>query len=325
MAVKEGITDETALLIGKREREFLTIEHVCASYGKGFALKDVSFTAETGTLTALLGVNGSGKTTLLRTICQQMKHRGSCYLAAGDGCEKQDVSFWRGRLNGAGAGERAGREELSTVALEALSARMLARMVSYVPQRSGAFAGISIREVVLMGFHPWLGLLEKPNAGQRKQAEEALEALGLLGLAQRDFMCVSEGQKRLALLARLLVEDARLLVLDEPDGALDFPNRYGMMKMLADMVRGQTKAAVLSLHDPMLAMEFCDQVILLKDGCCIGRLYPARDSVTGMEEMLRAIYGPLTLGECNGKNGEKRRVILWEQEETCKTVRQEDA
>lgn len=291
MAVKEEIIEETAPLIGKREREFLTVEHVCASYGKGFALKDVSFAAETGTLTALLGVNGSGKTTLLRTICQQMKHRGSCYLSTG--------------------------------ALESLPARVLARLVSYVPQRSGAFAGISIREVVLMGFHPWLGLLEKPNARQRKQAEEALEAVGLHGLAQRDFMCVSEGQKRLALLARLLVEDARLLVLDEPDGALDFPNRYGMMKMLADMVRGQAKAAVLSLHDPMLAMEFCDQVILLKDGCCIGRLYPARDSVTGMEEALRAIFGPLTLGECRGKSGEKRRVILWEQEETSKIVRQE--
>lgn len=281
MSVKEGITEKTALLTGKREREFLTIEHVCASYGKGFALKDVSFTAETGTLTALLGVNGSGKTTLLRTICQQMKHRGSCYLP--------------------------------TVVLEALPARALARMVGYIPQRSGAFAGISIREVVLMGFHPWLGLLGKPNAGQRKQAEEALEAVGLAGLAQRDFMCVSEGQKRLALLARLLVEDARLLVLDEPDGALDFPNRYGMMKMLADMVRGQEKAAVLSLHDPMLAMEFCDQVILLKDGRCIGRLYPARDPLTGMEKALRAIYGPLTLGECSTKNGEKKRVILWEQ------------
>lgn len=294
--------------------DFLSMKHICASYGKGFALEDVSFTAEAGTLTALLGANGSGKTTLLRTICQQMKHRGSCYLTAeaGDGktaaASREDDGTWN-----AAFGQCAGRKEALPVALETLPPRSLARMVSYLPQRSGISEGIAVREVVLMGFNPRLGLLEKPGAVHRQQAEEALEAVGLSGLAQRDFLRLSEGQKRLVLLARLLVEDARLLVLDEPDGALDFPNRYGMMKMIADMVRGQAKAAVLSLHDPVLAMEFCDQLILLKDGRCIGQLHPARDRVSEMEKALQTIYGPLTLAECSGKDGRKRLVFLWEQ------------
>lgn len=285
---EEGMEEE-------RAQPLFCAEHIHALYGTGFALSDVSFAAEAGTLTALLGANGSGKTTLLRAICQQMKHEGRCFVAS-----ERKV--------------HVGCAKSSRVALEELSTRELARTVSYVPQRSGISIGIPVLDVVLMGFNPVLGLLEKPDGAQRGQAREALRAVGLANMEKRDYLSLSEGQKRLVLLARLSVEDARLLVLDEPDGALDFPNRYGMIKRTADLVRGQKKAAVLSLHDPMLALEFCDRILLLKNGKVVGRLRPASDGVREMEDALREIYGPLTLAACSGKDGRKRLALLWEEE-----------
>ena len=257
------------------EQAFFTVENICAAHRTGFSLREVSFSVEAGTLTALLGANGSGKTTLLRAICQQMRHEGSCRLQTGP------IHTGQGR----GAGIQSG------VTLESLS----------------------VLDVVLMGFNPWLGLLEKPDGGQRQQARQALEMLGLGAYIQRDYRSLSEGQKGLVILARTLVEDARLLLMDEPDSALDFPNRYAIMEKIAGMVKGYAKAGILSLHDPALAMTFCDKMILLKEGRCIGQLRPRIDGIPEMEAALRQIYGPVSLIACKRKKRE-HLVLLWDQE-----------
>lgn len=315
--------------IGKKDRlvkkdgmgqAFFMAEHICAAHRSGFALRDVSFSVEAGTLTALLGANGSGKTTLLRAICQQMKHGGNCWLqmgeAGGGSPQKYDVGSSSLQKKGAGGSSlQAGDTEIRHgVVLEGLSMRSLARMVSYIPQRSGISVAMSVLDVVLMGFNPWLGLLEKPDAGQRRQAQQALEALGLGAYIQRDYRSLSEGQKGLVILARTLVEDTRLLLLDEPDSALDFPNRYAIMEKIAGMVKGQAKAGILSLHDPALAMAFCDRMILLKEGRCIGQLCPGSDGIPEMEAALRQIYGPVRLAVCGSKKSRGRLVLLWDQE-----------
>lgn len=280
----------------------LSVERLTGGYGSGFLVQDISFCLKEGTLTALLGANGSGKTTLLRMICQQMRHQGVCRLAPGPSPE------------GAGAGRAMGGMAKSSVVLEELSLRQLARQVSYIPQRSGISVGLTVLDVVLMGFNPVLGLLERPGRAHRRQAEEALESLGLAGVGQRDYLSLSEGQKQLVMLARTLVEDSRLLALDEPDSALDLPNRYGIMERIRELARSRGKAGLLSLHDPQLALGFCDQLILIKGGRCVGRLYPGQDPLPAMEEALRLVYGPVSLEECICKDGGKRLVLLWERE-----------
>lgn len=270
------------------DKTFFTADHLHAAYGAGFTLEDISFTAAQGSLTALLGTNGSGKTTVLRSICQQMKHRGTCRLYPGH--------------NAVAASE--------PLVLEQLSRRQLARQISYIPQRSGISVDTAVLDVVLMGFNPVLGLLERPSAEQRRLAVDALERLGLKGFAEKNFLCLSEGQKQLVILARTLVEDSRLLLLDEPDSALDIPNRYGIMHIIAQIVKGQPRAGILSLHDPMLALEFCDQLVLIKNGRRIGSIFPALDSLEAMEHALEQIYGPVTLAECAGKDGKKKLVLF---------------
>ena len=255
---------------------FLKIEHIHAGYGCRTVLKDVSFQAEKGMLTALLGANGCGKTTLLKVLCRQLPYSGSCVLE--------------------------GRP------LERFPRRALARQISYIPQRSGVGISLPVLEVVLMGFNPVLGVLQRPSQAQKSRAYEALAAVGLEACAEEDYQRLSEGQKQLVILARTMVEDARLLLLDEPESALDFFHRHQMMRLLLGLTAGSGKAGLVTLHDPALALEYCQRLVLLKDGMCIAVLHPVSDSVSRMEQALRSLYGPVRLKLL--ENDEKPRLVM---------------
>ena len=101
--------------------------------------------------------------------------------------------------------------------------------------------------------------------------------------------------------------------MDEPDSALDFQNRYLILKELKKMVQEGEKAGLLCLHDPILAMEFCDQLLLMKDGVCIHVLHPQEDKMEDMEIALREIYQDISLAEYQDKNGKRHIAMLWEE------------
>lgn len=265
---------------------FLTLSNIAAGYGGKQVLKGVSFEARAGELTGLLGANGCGKTTLLKALCRQIPSAGTCLCGGVD--------------------------------LSALSGRELARRISYIPQRTGVGISLPALEVILMGFNPRLGLLESPSAAQRARAREALAAVGLADAAYQDYQTLSEGQKQLCVLARAMVEDASLLLLDEPESSLDFPHRRRMMKLLTGMVSGREpggdgacpeKAGLVALHDPALALEFCRRLVLMKDGVCAAVLRPTEDGIPDMEAALSEIYGPVRLADL-GENGRRRLAML---------------
>lgn len=259
-------------------RLFFTMEQLTVSFGTRHVVQNMSFSLEKNTLTGLLGANGCGKTTLLRAICGHLPHTGVC------------------RLEGE--------------VLEQLHTRQLARRISYIPQRSGISISLPVLEVVLMGYHPVLGLLQNPSAQQKKAALRALEETGLAGMQDRDYLTLSEGQKQLCILARTLVEDTGLLLLDEPDSALDFPHRYQILGNLKKLVRDGGRAGLLCLHDPTLAFAFCDQILLMKEGRCTASLHPGTDSLASMQEALAQIYGPVFLTGCRDPLGRERLVLL---------------
>lgn len=165
-------------------------EGLRAGYGKDPVIEDISFGLEGGELAGVLGANGCGKTTLLKAVCGILPHGGRCVL---DG-----------------------------TVLEACPPRQLAKLCSYIPQRSGISIDISVLDVVLMGFNPHLGLLEHPNKSMREAALRILEEIGLGGMEEKNYLHLSEGQKQLCILARTLVSGGQLLLLDEPESALDF-------------------------------------------------------------------------------------------------------
>lgn len=261
---------------------FFSAKHITAGYGSGHVIDDVSFELESGSLMGILGANGSGKTTLLKAVCGILPHHGSCLL------DKRP--------------------------LESLSVRQMAQLCSYIPQRSGISIDISAEDVVLMGFNPRLGLLEHPTKDMRDTARHALQQVGLADKADTNYLHLSEGQKQLCILARTLVSGSRLLLLDEPESALDFRYRYRMLNLLRGWVRENKSGAVVTLHDPVLALNYCDSLLLLGEGKALGIIRPGIDSVEMMEEMLGKIYGNISLQYAVGKSGRRQLIMLNEED-----------
>lgn len=262
------------------DNSILTVNALSAGYGKKEILHNVSFSMEPHSLTCLIGKNGCGKTTLMKSIVNQIEHKGDCFLN----------------------GEN----------LKNLSVRALARRVSYIPQKTGIGISLPVIDIVLMGYNAVLKLLEYPSKDQIELAKKALAAVGLSEVENQDFQTLSEGQKQLVILARTMIENTKLLLLDEPDSALDFQNRYMVLKELKKMVRNKEKVGLLCLHDPVLAMEFCDQLILMKDGVCMQVLHPQEDKTEDMEKALREIYQDISLVEYRDKNAKRHIAILWD-------------
>ena len=257
---------------------FFEINELSVGYGKKTVLKNISFSVPKGTLNGIIGANGCGKTTALKAVCGILPHGGVCTL---DG-----------------------------ISLENLSPRGIAKMCSYIPQRSGISIEMSAHDVVLMGFNPKLGLLEHPSGEMKKRASEALLAVGLGEKENDDFLTLSEGQKQLCILARTLVSDAKLLLLDEPESALDFRFRYQMLNILKKWISEADKTALVTLHDGNLAMNFCDRLFVIANGGLAGVISPRTDSVERMEELLSEIYGNIALTKCRDRRGNEHWVIL---------------
>ena len=262
----------------RKENSFFEVENITAGYGKKEIIHNVSFSAKKHTLTSLMGANGSGKTTLLKSMVNQLSHQGNCSLQ-GEVLEKKSI-------------------------------RQLAKDVSYIPQKSGISISLPVLDVVLMGYNARLKLLERPNKNQVECAMEVLKKVGLEKVIHSDYLKLSEGQKQLVVLARMMIEDTKLLLLDEPDSALDIPNRYGMMSYIKRMVMEQEKAGVLCLHDPLLALEFCDQLVLLKEGSLVDVLRPKEDSIEKMETVFCQTFGKVSLMECFDKEGKRHFSMI---------------
>ena len=143
---------------------------------------------------------------------------------------------------------------------------------------------------------------------------QALDQVGLSGKEETNYLHLSEGQKQLCILARTLVSDSRLLLLDEPESALDFRFRHQMLFLLRNWVASRERSAIVTLHDPALALNFCDQLLLLSEGSVLGMIQPKSDSLDKMEQMLRQVYGPISLQQCQNRKGEAQIVMLREDD-----------
>ena len=179
---------------------------------------------------AVAGNIGSGKTTLLKALCGILPHEGTCTL--------------------------------DQTVLEKQSPKQIARMISYIPQRSGISIDISPLDVVLMGFNPRLGLLERPTKEMKDAAVQALHRVGLSGREEMNYLHLSEGQKQLCILARTMVSESRLLLLDEPLAALDLKLRQGMQIELKNL---QIKAYESQIN-PHFIFNTLQIVQMLSDG-----------------------------------------------------------
>lgn len=213
----------------------------------GFArpvLSDVSFRVEQGEIAMLLGPNGSGKTSLLRCVCGLWRASGGRIFV--DGQSLDDLA----------AGERAKR-------------------IAIVPQKFFSPFGFSVENLVLMGRAPHIGPFGSPGARDRALAHEAMRLVGVAALGQRDITRISGGELQLALLARALVQEAPILLLDEPTAHLDLAHQIVVMQTVQQAARERGLTVLMSVHDPNLALDFADRALMLKSGRIVGDGKPA--------------------------------------------------
>lgn len=219
-------------------------------------LRGISLDILPGTITAILGPNGAGKTTLLRVILGLLKpQRGTIRLEG-----KPQKSFSR---------------------------REMSRLVGLVPQSEYIPFDFSVLEFVLLGRAPYLGPLDMPRAADRTIALDALRMVGLEHLRERATPSLSGGERQLAMIARALAQQPRLLLLDEPTSHLDLSNRDRVLNVLRAQARAGV-TVVFTTHDPNLAAVIADYVILMRQGALLaaGTL-----ETTLTAENLTATYG----------------------------------
>ena len=242
----------------------LSLQNVSAGYGEKTVVNGVSLAVRPGEFCALLGLNGSGKTTLLKAICGLLPVKsGSCLVGGTD--------------------------------LTGLNEYRRARHISYIPQRHSKLLGVRVLDAVMMGLYSRLHALEFPTAQDRQAANLALEKTGMAHLAAEDFSRLSEGQKQMVILARTLVQNTPVMLMDEPDSALDFLNRRKMLEEVRQLIHREGKAGLVSLHDPSLALEYCDHIVLIHGGQVISDLHLSRACHLEIETCLSQIYGGITL------------------------------
>lgn len=221
----------------------LAAHAVTVGYGRVPIVRDVSLALRPGEVVCLLGPNGGGKTTLFKTLLGLLAP-----LAGTISLDGEDVARW--------------------------PRRRFARMVGYVPQAHAALFPFSVREVVLMGRAPLLGLFAVPGAADRAITERALASVGIAHLADRIYTECSGGERQLALIARALAQDAQVLVLDEPTASLDFGNQLRVLAKVRDLA-ASGRAVVLSTHDPDHTFLCGDRVLLLHGGTLLADGPPA--------------------------------------------------
>jgi iron complex transport system ATP-binding protein len=235
----------------------IQIDGLTAGYGSNVVLKGITSHVLEGCLCALIGHNGSGKTTLMRCINSLLKPMQGKILVSG-----KDVSL--------------------------LDRNRLARLISVVPQSSYAPFPFSCLEMILMGGATRVKAWASPGPVETRAARRICEDMQILDLTTRPFNHLSGGQKQMILLARALYQDAPVMLLDEPNSHLDFCNQHRMMELIRDVVKKRGATALITLHDPNLALHYCDYAIMLKEG----RLIAAGPTEEVMQDhTLRAALG----------------------------------
>jgi iron complex transport system ATP-binding protein len=209
-----------------------------------------------GEVLCVLGPNGGGKTTLFRTLLGLLP-------------------------------AQAGEVRLQGAPLQSLPRAEVARRMGYVPQGSATQFAFTVREAVLMGRTAHVGLFAAPGPADRAAAEEAIEALGIVSLAERVVTELSGGERQLAMIARALAQGARLLVLDEPTASLDFGNQVRVLREIRRLA-GEGYAVVFSTHDPGQAFLAAGRVLLIAHGGAFRQGAP-EDVITARN--LREVYG----------------------------------
>jgi len=233
----------------------IRIQGVEVRYNSVKALDDISMDVDEGEIVAVLGPNGSGKTTLLKTIDGILKPvKGSVYI------DSKNVL-------------QMGRREA-------------AKLVSFVPQHINMVQGVKVIDFVVTGRKPHIDLA--PTTRDIELVLKYLRYVDAEHLADRDIMELSGGEFQRILIARALVAEPRIILLDEPTANLDIKYQIAILNLIAKLSKEKKLTVVMSLHDLTQAYRYAEKVIFLNNGRvhAMGKIEEVMN-----EEVIEIVYG----------------------------------
>lgn len=234
----------------------IRVRELSFRYGPSDILTRLDLDVHRGEILSVLGPNGCGKTTLLRCVA--------------------------GALTPTDGSVRIGGDEV-----RALAPPDRARRIGFLFQDHAPSFPFAVSDVVLMGRAPHLGFFGFPGPRDRMLADAALDRVGLLHLKERPYTRLSGGERQLVLLARILVQEPDVILLDEPTSHLDVRNQVLTLRTVRALAR-EGMTMIMTTHDPNHALWFGGTAALMKNGqfAAVG---PASETMT--EESLTATYG----------------------------------
>jgi len=237
-------------------------------YGEGgFELLIDELTVEEGEVVTLLGPNGSGKTTLLLCVEGILKPEKGSMLVAG----KNPFKLRRNEV---------------------------AKLIGFVPREHHPTFPFTVLDFVVMGRAAYIGLFGSPSRRDLEIALKALESVGISHLADRPYTQISGGERQLALVARALAQEPKVLLLDEPTAHLDFRNQVSVLTVIRELTRRKGLASLVTLHDPNLAAAFSDKIALMSAGRILD--FGSPDEVVTPEKLEKAYGIPVKVVNADG-------------------------
>lgn len=234
----------------------MRIENLHFSYGNHEVLKGVSFGVEDRGFVSLLGPNGAGKSTLFRCMLGLLEpSAGSVHICGRD--------------------------------IRNMPPAELSHRVAYIPQSHTPVFNFSVFDMVLMGTTAQMPRFAAPGKKQKELAEAAMERMGISHLRNRGCSNISGGERQLALIARAIAQQAKILVMDEPSASLDYGNKLRVMETVKSLTQDDY-TIIQSTHDPDQAYLYSDQILALYDGIILACGTP-RDTVSS--ELISTLYG----------------------------------
>ncbi len=213
----------------------IEMQHVKLGYNRQIILDDISFRVNPGELVGLIGPNGCGKSTIIRALSHILRpHSGQVLL---DG------------------------KDIKTIPRQAL-----ARLLGVVPQMPLLPSTFTAFEIVLMGRNPHLGLFQYEGPREMAIAWQAMARTGTQSLSGRRVNELSGGEIQCLLMARVLAQETKAILLDEPTANLDIGRQVEILDMIKNLCRDDRLAVLAALHDLNLASQYCDRLILINDG-----------------------------------------------------------
>ncbi len=231
----------------------LEVKNLYFSYGAHEVVRNVSFTACSGEMVAVLGVNGVGKSTMLKCINRIHKQKSGEIFA-----DDKKISHMKD--------------------IE------LASQIGYVAQNC-EFSESTVFDAVLLGRKPFIKWDVTEN--DLEIVQKVLQLLSLEQYSMRNVLELSGGERQKVAIARVLAQQTPILLFDEPTSNLDLRNQLKVLEIIQQIVKKQNLIAVVTIHDLNLALRYADKFLAMQDGQVFG--FGGSEIVTS--ETIKKVYG----------------------------------